>query len=65
MKDKEPILRLTPKKYTGETTIVSMRIPKDMLAQIDSVAEITGRTRNELLLKCISFSLEHIEIVDK
>lgn len=65
MKDKEPILRLTPKKYTGETTIVSMRIPKDMLAQIDSVAEITGRTRNELLLKCISFSLEYIEIVDK
>lgn len=65
MKDKEPILRITPKKYTGETTIMSVRIPKDMLAQIDSVAELTGRTRNELLLKCITFSLDHMEIEDK
>lgn len=64
MKDKEPVFKLTPKKYTGETTIISVRIPKDMLAQIDSAAEITGRTRNELILKCIDFSIEHMEIVD-
>ena len=44
---------------------MSVRIPKDMLAQIDSVAELTGRTRNELLLKCITFSLDHMEIEDK
>ena len=60
---KEPILRLTPKKYTGETTIVSMRMPKDMLSQLDSLAELTGRTRNELLITCIEFSLNHMEIV--
>ncbi|MBQ2176261.1 MAG: CopG family transcriptional regulator [Alphaproteobacteria bacterium] len=62
---KEPILRLTPKKYTGETTIVSMRMPKDMLSQLDSLAELTGRTRNELLITCIEFSLNHMEIVDE
>ena len=65
MKDKEPILRITPKKYTGETTIVSVRIQKDMLSQIDSVAELTGRTRNELILKCINFALDHMEVEDK
>ncbi len=62
---KEPILQLTAKKYTGESTVISMRLPKDMLSHIDSVAEMTGRTRNELLLTCMEFSLKHIEIIDE
>ena len=37
-----PTLRITPKKYAGETTIVSMRIAKDLLKDIDAVANITG-----------------------
>ena len=62
---KEPILQLTAKKYTGESTVISMRLPKDMLSHIDGVAEMTGRTRNELLLTCMEFSLKHIEIIDE
>ena len=42
-----------------------LSLPKDMLSHIDSVAEMTGRTRNELLLTCIEFSLKHIEIIDE
>ena len=62
---KEPILRLTPKKYTGETTIVSMRMPKDMLREIDAVAAKTGRTRNEFMLMSLEFALDHLEIEEK
>ena len=60
-----PILRITPKKYSGETTIVSMRMSKEMLRDIDSVAALVGRTRNEIMAMSLEFALEHMEIVGK
>ncbi|MFQ9103527.1 MAG: hypothetical protein ACLR40_06210 [Oscillospiraceae bacterium] len=59
----QPILRISPKKYAGETTIVSMRMAKDLLKDIDAVANVTGRTRNEILTMSLEFALEHMEIV--
>ena len=58
----EKKLRISPKKYNGESTIISMRLPKDMLRDIDAVATETGRTRNELLSMCMEFALENMEI---
>jgi hypothetical protein len=58
----EPVLRIAPKKYNGETTIVSMRIAKELLKDIDYIAAITGRNRNEVLTMCLEFSLKHTEI---
>lgn len=58
-----PILRISPKRYSGETTIVSMRLAKDLLKDIDAVATVTGRTRNEILTMSLEFALEHMEIV--
>lgn len=60
-----PILRITPKKYSGETTIVSMRMSKEMLKDIDSVAALVGRTRNEIMAMSLEFALEHMEIAMK
>lgn len=59
----QPILQISPKKYAGETTIVSMRMAKDLLKDIDAVANVTGRTRNEILTMSLEFALEHMEIV--
>lgn len=39
-----------------------MRISKGMLEDIDRVAALTGRTRNELLSTFIEFSLNNTEI---
>ena len=61
----KPILRISPKKYSGETTIVSMRLSKDLLKDIDAVAKMTGRTRNEIITTSLEFALEHMEIVRK
>lgn len=61
----EPVLRITPKKYCGETTIVSMRIAKDLLKDIDAVANVTGRNRNEILTMSLEFALNNMEIVTK
>lgn len=61
----EPTLRITPKKYSGETTIVSMRLAKELLKDIDAVAAVTGRNRNEILIMSLEFALNHMEIAMK
>ena len=58
----KPILQIPQKKYSGESSVISMRIPKDMLADIDQVAEVTGRTRNEILTTGLEFALNHMII---
>lgn len=50
------------KKYRGETAVVSVRIPGDLVKTLDSVAERTGRTRNELMQMCLEFAVERLEV---
>ncbi|MBQ9045158.1 MAG: ribbon-helix-helix protein, CopG family [Oscillospiraceae bacterium] len=59
----EPVFRLEARKYTGETSVISVRLPKDMLRDIDAAAAAAGRTRNELLTMSMEFALNHIEII--
>ncbi len=61
----EPVLRISPKKYTGETIIISTRLANDMVKEIDAVANATGRSRNEILAISLEFALNHMEIVIK
>lgn len=58
-------LVIEPHKYGGETSVISMRMPKEMLEDIDKVAAETGRTRNEILMLSIEFALEHLQIQRK
>lgn len=46
----------------GKTSVVSARLPDDMISELDKVAQQTGRTRNELIQMCIDFALNNIEI---
>jgi hypothetical protein len=58
-------LVIRPQKYCGETAVVSMRMPKNMLADIDMVATETGRTRNDILMMSLEFALRHMEVTKK
>ena len=58
----EPIFLIRQKKYLGETAVISMRIPKDMLADIDKASEGSGKTRNEIMSMRLEFALNHMEI---
>ena len=58
----EPVFLIRQKKYVGETMVVSMRIPKDMLSDIDKAAEVSGRTRNEIISMSLEFALNHMKI---
>jgi predicted DNA-binding protein len=60
MADKKLII--SSKKFRGDSSVVSVRLPNDMIEKLDAIAEQTGRTRNEIIQKCLVFSMENIEI---
>jgi len=59
MKEK---LVISSKKYRGDSTVISIRLPDDLISKLDSIAEDTGRTRNEIIQKCLAFSVDNLEI---
>ena len=58
-------LVISSKKYTGETGTVTARLPLTLIEKLDKIAESTGRTRNDIIQKCLEFSIENTEVVDK
>lgn len=61
----ETKLIIEPKKYKEESVVVSVRIPRDMLKDIDSVANEAGRTRNEIITLFLDYALKNTEIIEK
>ena len=59
----EPVFRIPKKKYGGDTTVVSMRISRELLKDIDKVADLSGRSRNEILTMSLEFALMHTEVM--
>ena len=55
-------LIITPKSYTGESSVISARLPKDMIADLDKAAKMTGRTRNDIIQMSLEFALKNMEI---
>ncbi len=53
-------LIITQKKYKGDTSVVSARLPADMIKEIDNLAEHTGRNRNEIISLCIEYALDNL-----
>lgn len=61
----KPKLQIIPKRYKEETIVISMRAPKDMVADLDKIAEQTRRTRNEIMTLCLEYAIENLEIIDR
>lgn len=60
----ENVLRIEAKRYREDSVVMSARIPKDMLQDIDFVAKESGRTRNEIVTMFLDFALKNTEIID-
>ena len=59
--DKKFVVR--PRKPAfGKTSVVSTRLPDTVIEELDTIAQKTGRSRNELIQMCIDFALENLEI---
>lgn len=59
--DKSRKLIISREKYTGETAVTSVRLPKTMIAALENVSEYTGWTRNEVITVCLAYALEQVE----
>lgn len=57
-------LVIAKEKYTGKTSVVSIRIPNDMIKDLDKLSLQTGKSRNELLTIMLEFALDNIEITE-
>lgn len=53
---------ISPKKYHGDTSVVSARLPVDMIRDIDRIAGETGRNRNEIIMLCLEYALDNLEV---
>ena len=50
------------KRYKNDTSVVSARLPRDMVKDLDHIAEKTRRNRNEIIMLCLEFAMDHLEI---
>ena len=55
-------LVIVPKKYRGDSMVVSTRLPNELVSSLDEIAQKTGRTRNEIMQMCLEFAVENLEI---
>lgn len=58
-------LIIQPHRYGGETTVISLRLPKEMQKVIDEAAAATGRTRNEIIVLSLEYALENMVIEER
>lgn len=54
-------LVIPPKMFKGETSVISSRLPNDMIKAIDEIAECTGRNRNEVITMCLEYAITNID----
>lgn len=55
-------LKITIKKYQGDSSVVSVRLPNELIESLDRISKKTGRTRNDIMQRCIEFAIENLEI---
>jgi predicted DNA-binding protein len=60
MEDKK--LEIRAKKYRGDSSVVSLRLPTELISTLDGISKETGRTRNEIMQTCLEFAVENLEI---
>lgn len=52
----------TRKPAVGKSSVISVRLPDEMLENLEKVAGKTGRTRNELVQMCIDYAMDRLVI---
>ena len=58
-------IAITPKKYRGETSTITTRLPAELIQKIDETVKKTGRTRNDIVQKFIEYAIENLEISEE
>lgn len=51
------------KTYTGNTSVISIRVSNELITKIEEVSKDTGRPRNEIISMALEYALNNIEVV--
>ena len=51
-------------KNASDSIVVSLRIYKDIIQTIDSVAQKTDRSRNQIINMALKYALDNMELED-
>lgn len=54
-------LFIPSKRYKGDTSVVSARLPNELIKDLDRIAEDAGRNRNEIIMLCLEFAIDNLE----
>ena len=52
-------MKFVPRK--GNKEVISFRIPKDLLSEIDKLANNNTLSRNEFMVQCLEYAISNIE----
>ena len=61
----EKKLEIVTKKYRGETAAVTARLSVELIERLDEIVEKTGRTRNEIIQRCVEYAVDNIKITEE
>lgn len=61
----EKKLEIMTKKYRGETSTVTARLSVELIERLDEIVEKTGRTRNEIIQRCVEYAVDNIKITEE
>ena len=61
----EKKLEIVTKKYRGETATVTARLSVELIERLDEIVEKTGRTRNEIIQRCVEYAVDNIIITEE
>lgn len=51
-------MKFVPRK--GDKEVISFRVPKDLLSEIDKLANDNSLSRNEFMVQCLEFAISNI-----
>ena len=55
--------QIQSKKYTGNTSVISIRVSDDLIKKIEEVSKDTGRPRNEIIALALEYALKNVEVI--
>ncbi len=58
----EENLKIRERKFKGDTEVLSVRLPGELVKELTFIAQETGRSRNEIIEKCLTFAVNRIKI---
>ena len=55
-------LVIQARRFGGETSVISVRMPKEMIEAINKIATDASRPRNEIIVTSLEYALANTEI---